>query len=73
LDGDAGTTRFHCRSDSLSPCQWITYLDRRRGLGVSERYIEMERDTWIMIAALMPHLIDLVIAKKHQDLDDPTW
>ncbi|MFF9780479.1 MerR family transcriptional regulator [Streptomyces sp. NPDC013978] len=47
------------------------YLDRLRGLGVGERYIELERDAWIMISAQVPDLIDSVIAKKHEELDDP--
>ncbi len=53
------------------PQSVVDYLDRLRGLGVEERYIEMERDAWIMIAAQVPHRIDAVIAKKHEELDDP--
>jgi DNA-binding transcriptional MerR regulator len=53
------------------PQSGVDYLDRLRGLGVEERYIEMERDAWIMIAAQVPHLIDAVIAEKHEQLDDP--
>ncbi|MFG2259103.1 MerR family transcriptional regulator [Streptomyces mirabilis] len=53
------------------PQSVVDYLDRLRGLGVGERYIELERDAWIMIAAQVPHLIDAVIAKKHEELDDP--
>ncbi|MET9684938.1 MerR family transcriptional regulator [Streptomyces coeruleorubidus] len=53
------------------PQSVVDYLDRLRGLGVEERYIEMERDAWIMVAAQLPHLIDAVIAKKHEQLDDP--
>jgi hypothetical protein len=53
------------------PQSVVEYLDRLRGLGVDERYIELERDSWIMIAAQVPHLIDSVIAKKHEELDDP--
>ena len=53
------------------PQSVVDYLDRLRGLGVEERYIELERDAWIMIAAQGPHLIDAVIAKKHEELDDP--
>lgn len=49
----------------------VGYLDRLRGLGVGEWYIELERDAWIMVAAQVPHLIDAVIAKKHQSLEDP--
>ncbi|MER5410810.1 hypothetical protein [Streptomyces sp. NPDC002769] len=49
----------------------MDYLNRLRGLGVEERYLEMERDAWIMIAAQVPDLIDTVIVKKHEELDDP--
>jgi DNA-binding transcriptional MerR regulator len=53
------------------PQSVVDYLDRIRGLGVEEWYIEMERDAWIMVAAQVPHLIEFVIAKKHEDLDNP--
>ncbi|WP_028062795.1 MerR family transcriptional regulator [Solirubrobacter soli] len=49
----------------------VDYLDRLRGLGVDERYIELERDSWIMIAAQVPDQIESVIASKHKELDDP--
>jgi DNA-binding transcriptional MerR regulator len=49
----------------------VDYLDRLRGLGVEEWYIELERDAWIMVAANAPDLIDSVIAQKHEDLEDP--
>jgi DNA-binding transcriptional MerR regulator len=51
------------------PQSVVDYLDRLRGLGVEEAYIELERDAWIMIAAQGP--VDAVIAKKHEELDDP--
>lgn len=53
------------------PQSVVDYLDRVRGLGVEERYIEIERDAWIMVAAQMPHLIDFVMTKKQEYLDDP--
>jgi DNA-binding transcriptional MerR regulator len=53
------------------PQSVVDYLDRLRGLGVGERYIELERDAWILVAAQVPHLIDSVIAEKHRQLDDP--
>jgi DNA-binding transcriptional MerR regulator len=53
------------------PQSVVDYLDRLRGLGVEERYIEMERDAWIMVAAQIPHEIDAVIADKHERLDNP--
>jgi DNA-binding transcriptional MerR regulator len=53
------------------PDSVVDYLDRLRGLGLDERYIEMERDSWIMIAARVPDEIDSLINKKHQELDTP--
>lgn len=53
------------------PDSVVRYLDRLRGLGVDERYIGLERDAWIMVAAQVPGLIDSIIATKHQELDDP--
>lgn len=53
------------------PPSVVSYLDRLRGLGVEERYIELERDSWIMIAARVPHQIDAMMATKHAELSDP--
>jgi DNA-binding transcriptional MerR regulator len=53
------------------PRSVVGYLDRLRGLGMRERYIELERDSWIMIAAQVPDRIDAIIAAKHEELDDP--
>lgn len=53
------------------PSTVVSYLDRLRGLGVEERYIERERDAWIVVAAQVPDEIDEIIAKKHDDLRDP--
>lgn len=53
------------------PASVVGYLDRLRDLGVQERYIELERDAWIMVAAQLPEQIDTIIAGKHADLDDP--
>lgn len=54
------------------PQSVVDYLDRLRGLGVGEAYIELERDAWIMLAAQAPQSIDFVIAEKHRHLDqDP--
>ena len=49
----------------------VGYLDRLGGMGVDERYIERERDAWIMVAAQVPDQIDAIIESKHRDLDDP--
>lgn len=53
------------------PKSVVHYLDRLRALGVEERYVEIERDAWIMVAAQVPHLIEAVMVRKHEDLDDP--
>lgn len=57
--------------DPALPPSVIGYLDRLRGLGVDERYIELESNAWIMIAAQVPDQIDSIIAGKHDELDDP--
>jgi len=53
------------------PPSVVGYLDRLRSLGVEERYLELERGAWIMIAARAPAQIDSIIAVKHAELDDP--
>ena len=53
------------------PQSVVDYLNRLRSLGVDERYIELERDGWIMVAAQVPDEIDAVIAGKHKELEDP--
>jgi len=53
------------------PDSVVDYLDRLRGLGVDERYIELERGSWIMIAAQVPDQIDSIIASKHEELENP--
>lgn len=53
------------------PPSVVGYLDRLRALGVDERYVVMERDAWILVAAQAPHVVDEIIARKHEDLGDP--
>jgi DNA-binding transcriptional MerR regulator len=58
--------------DSLVlPPEVISYLDRLRQIGASERIVEGERDGWILVAARWPGRIPEVIASKHAQLDDP--
>jgi DNA-binding transcriptional MerR regulator len=58
--------------DSLAlPPEVISYLDRLREIGASERMVEGERDGWILVAARWPDRIREVIAGKHAQLDDP--
>lgn len=49
----------------------ISYLERLRQEGFSERLVEVERDSWIMIAAqIEPRLVDAMMRTKHQQFDD---
>jgi DNA-binding transcriptional MerR regulator len=58
--------------DSLAlPPEVMSYLDRLREIGASERMVEAERDGWILVAARWPDRIREVIAWKHVQLDDP--
>lgn len=53
------------------PDSVVGYLDRLRDLGVDQRYVAMERDAWVILAAQLPDTIDEVMADKHRQLDDP--
>lgn len=58
--------------DSLAlPPEVISYLDRLREIGVSERMVEAERDGWILVAARWPDRIREIMPEKHAQLDDP--
>src|ERR1700729_2560094 len=58
--------------DSLAlPPEVVSYIDRLRQIGASERILEGERDGWILVAARWPDRIAEVIAAKHVQLDDP--
>ena len=53
------------------PPSVVAYLGSLRNLGVDERYIELERDAWIIVAARAPDHIDELIAVKQSELADP--
>ncbi|MDN5795641.1 MAG: MerR family transcriptional regulator [Intrasporangium sp.] len=56
--------------DSLAlPPEAVAYLDRMRQLGFPERIIEIERDSWILIAAQMPDAVPALMAIKHAQID----
>jgi DNA-binding transcriptional MerR regulator len=58
--------------DSLAlPPEVVSYIDRLREIGASERMLEGERHGWILVAARWPDSIPEVIAAKHAQLDDP--
>jgi DNA-binding transcriptional MerR regulator len=57
--------------DSLAlPPEAVAYVDRMRELGFPERVIEVERDSWILIAAQMPEAVADLMAIKQTQIDD---
>ena len=56
--------------DSLAlPPEAVAYLARMRELGFRERLIEVERDSWILIAAQMPDEVPALMAIKHAQIE----
>ncbi len=59
--------------DSLAlPPEAVAYLDRMRELGFRERLIEIERDSWILIAAQMPDEVPALMAIKQAQIEHET-
>jgi DNA-binding transcriptional MerR regulator len=59
--------------DSLAlPPEAVAYLDRLRGVGVSELMVEAERDAWILVAAQLPEKMPYYMQAKSQQLEDPS-
>lgn len=59
--------------DSLAlPPEAVAYLNRMRELGFRERLIEIERDSWILIAAQMPEEVPAFMAIKHAQIEHGT-
>lgn len=54
------------------PADAVAYLRRMRELGFSERIIEAERDAWILVAAQLPEHMEMYIASKREQIEDPT-
>lgn len=54
--------------DSLAlPPEVVGYLERMRELGFREQLVEVERDSWILIAAQIPDAVaDLMLVKRQQ-------
>ncbi|UKY47796.1 MerR family transcriptional regulator [Streptomyces inhibens] len=55
------------------PSEVIDILDRMRTLGVSERTVRIERDSWIMLVALAPESVPDWVAAKDRALADPEF
>lgn len=61
--------------DSLAlPPEGAAYLDRWRALGIPERVVQIERDSWILsLAVLSPEQVAEAMAAKGRLLDDPEF
>jgi DNA-binding transcriptional MerR regulator len=58
--------------DSLAlPAEVVSYLDRLREIGVSERVVEGERDAWILLVARWPDRVREWMPSKFAHLEDP--
>ncbi|MDN5914683.1 MAG: MerR family transcriptional regulator [Pseudonocardia sp.] len=53
------------------PPEVVAILDRMRGLGISELRVRLERDSWILMQALEPHVMPQRIRDKSAGFDDP--
>lgn len=53
------------------PANIVDLLDQLRAMGVSERTVQMERDGWILVTALLPKSVTEWVDKKKAALSDP--
>lgn len=69
---------YRCRIAELAsgerlvlPPEVVAILNRMRDLGVSEKRVLLERDSWILLQALNPHSLPRRIREKNAEFDDP--
>ncbi|GAA4962898.1 MerR family transcriptional regulator [Kineococcus glutinatus] len=55
------------------PERVVAYLERLRALGVAEAYVAVERDGWILAAAVAPASVGGWLPVKERLLDDPGY
>jgi DNA-binding transcriptional MerR regulator len=55
------------------PADIVSLLDQLRSIGVSERTVQIERDGWILVTALLPQSITQWIEEKKAALADPSF
>lgn len=55
------------------PAEVADILDQLRAMGVSERIVRIERDAWILVAALSPELIPAWVQEKTAAMADPEF
>jgi DNA-binding transcriptional MerR regulator len=55
------------------PAEVVAILDQLRAIGISERVVQVERDAWIIVAALSPEQIPRWANEKLTALADPEF
>lgn len=56
--------------DSLAvPAEVVEYLERMRELGFRQRIIDIERDSWILVAAQVPDWVPALMAVKRAQIE----
>jgi DNA-binding transcriptional MerR regulator len=55
------------------PEEVVSLLDQLRDLGVSARTVHLERDGWILLAAMSPELVAVWVREKQAALADPEF
>jgi len=55
------------------PAEIVEILDRLRAIGVSERTVQIERDGWILVSALLPQALHEWVSEKKAVLSDPLF
>jgi DNA-binding transcriptional MerR regulator len=55
------------------PAEIVAILDQLRGIGVSERTVQIERDAWILVVALSPEVVPEWVQEKTSAMADPTF
>ena len=54
------------------PPEAVAYVERMREFGFPDRLIEIERDSWILIAARLPDAVTALMAIKHAQIENGT-
>lgn len=55
------------------PDEVVGYLDALRALGIDERMVEIERDSWVIVSAQLPEHVAEWMTYKRASLDDPMF
>jgi DNA-binding transcriptional MerR regulator len=63
--------RLNAGDSLVLPPEAVAYLDRMHELGFPQHVIEIERDSWILIAAQIPEQVPAFMAIKQAQIEQP--